>query len=39
MPKIIPAAFKPTRWSLVLQSQGQGEQASRALEELCAHSA
>ncbi len=29
------AAFKPTRWSLVLQSQGQGETARRALEELC----
>lgn len=28
--------FKPTRWSLVLQSQGQGEPARRALEELCA---
>jgi len=30
-----PAAFKPTRWSLVLQSQGQGVQASRALGDLC----
>lgn len=30
------ARFKPTRWSLVLQSQGQGEPAQRALEELCA---
>jgi len=30
------ASFQPTRWSLVLQSQGQGEPARRALEELCA---
>lgn len=29
------ASFKPTRWSLVLQSQGEGEPAQRALEELC----
>lgn len=36
MPETTPAAFKPTRWSLVLQSQGQGEQARRALEDLCA---
>lgn len=36
MPETVPAAFKPTRWSLVLQSQGQGDQAKRALEELCA---
>ena len=36
MPETTPAAFKPTRWSLVIQSQGQGEQAKRALEELCA---
>lgn len=36
MPESPPAAFKPTRWSLVLQSQGQGEPAKRALEELCA---
>ncbi len=35
MPETTPAAFKPTRWSLVLQSQGQGEQAKRALEDLC----
>ncbi|MFN0077044.1 MAG: RNA polymerase sigma factor [Prosthecobacter sp.] len=35
MPETIPATFKPTRWSLVLQSQGQGVQAARALEELC----
>ncbi len=27
--------FKPTRWSLVLQSRGEGELASRALAELC----
>lgn len=30
------AHFQPTRWSLVLQSQGHGEPAQRALEELCA---
>ncbi|MBE7496593.1 MAG: sigma-70 family RNA polymerase sigma factor [Verrucomicrobiaceae bacterium] len=30
-----PHAFKPTRWSLVLRSQGQDEQARHALEELC----
>jgi RNA polymerase sigma factor (sigma-70 family) len=36
MSQTTPATFKPTRWSLVLQSQGQGEQASKALEELCA---
>lgn len=36
MPETAPAAFKPTRWSLVLQSQGQDEKAQRALEELCA---
>lgn len=36
MPETAPAAFKPTRWSLVLQSQGQDERAKRALEELCA---
>lgn len=36
MPQTAPATFKPTRWSLVIQSQGQGEQAKRALEELCA---
>ena len=36
MPETAPAAFKPTRWSLVLQSQGQDEKAKRALEELCA---
>jgi RNA polymerase sigma-70 factor (ECF subfamily) len=35
MPETTPTAFKPTRWSLVLQSQGQGEQAKRALEDLC----
>ncbi len=35
MPETTPAAFQPTRWSLVLQSQGQGEQAARALEDLC----
>ena len=35
MPDTTPAAFKPTRWSLVIQSQGQGEQARRALEDLC----
>jgi RNA polymerase sigma factor (sigma-70 family) len=36
MPQTATAAFKPTRWSLVLQSQGQGESARRALEDLCA---
>lgn len=36
MPETSPAAFKPTRWSLVIQSRGQGDQAKRALEELCA---
>jgi DNA-directed RNA polymerase specialized sigma24 family protein len=36
MPETTPAAFKPTRWSLVIQSQGQDEKAKRALEELCA---
>lgn len=36
MPETSPAAFKPTRWSLVIQSQGQDEKARRALEELCA---
>lgn len=35
MPEALPAAFKPTRWSLVLQSQGQGELAARALADLC----
>jgi len=35
MPETTPAAFKPTRWSLVLQSQGQGESAKRALGDLC----
>lgn len=30
------ARFQPTRWSLVLQSQGDGDAARRALEELCA---
>ena len=35
MPESPAAAFKPTRWSLVLQSQGQGESARRALEDLC----
>lgn len=35
MPESAPATFQPTRWSLVLQSQGQGEQATRALEDLC----
>ncbi len=35
MPETLPAAFKPTRWSLVLQSQGQGELAARALGDLC----
>ncbi len=30
------AAFRPTRWSLVLQSQGDGPVAKRALQELCA---
>ena len=36
MPETAPAAFKPTRWSLVIQSQGGDEKAKRALEELCA---
>lgn len=31
-----PGAFKPTRWSLVVQSRGEGVIAERALEELCA---
>jgi RNA polymerase sigma-70 factor (ECF subfamily) len=35
MPQTTPAAFKPTRWSLVLQSQGQGESAKQALGDLC----
>jgi len=35
MPESNTFAFQPTRWSLVLQSQGQGEQAARALEDLC----
>ena len=35
MPEDIPAPFQPTRWSLVIQSQGQGEQAKRALGDLC----
>lgn len=30
-----PAAFKPTRWSLVLQARGEGDVAKRALEDLC----
>lgn len=30
-----PARFRSTRWSLVQRSQGQGEEAHRALEELC----
>jgi DNA-directed RNA polymerase specialized sigma24 family protein len=30
-----PAAFAPTRWSLVLQARGDGEAAHAALEELC----
>jgi len=36
MPDSTPGAFKPTRWSLVVQSRGQGAPAERALEELCA---
>lgn len=35
MPSHMPPAFQPTRWSLVIESQGEGEQARRALEELC----
>jgi len=35
MPETTTAAFKPTRWSLVIQSQGQGEQAKQALGDLC----
>lgn len=35
MPETTPAAFQPTRWSLVLQSQGQGETAKKALGDLC----
>jgi RNA polymerase sigma factor (sigma-70 family) len=30
-----PAAFQPTRWSLVLQARGEGAGARRALEDLC----
>lgn len=29
------AAFHPTRWTLVLRSRGEGEEARRALSELC----
>jgi len=36
MPETVPAFFQPTRWSLVIQSQGQDEKARRAMEELCA---
>lgn len=36
MPDPTPGAFKPTRWSLVAQSRGEGEPAERALAELCA---
>ncbi len=32
----VPAAFAPTRWSLVLQARGDGATAHAALEELCA---
>lgn len=32
----VPAAFAPTRWSLVLQARGDGETAHAALEKLCA---
>ena len=35
MPETAAANFKPTRWSLVLQSQGQDEQAKWALADLC----
>ena len=36
MPRIANAAFKPTRWSLVLHAKGKDTKAQRALEELCA---
>lgn len=29
------AAFRPTRWSLVARSRGEGEEARRALDDLC----
>jgi RNA polymerase sigma factor (sigma-70 family) len=35
MPDALPGNFQPTRWSLVIQSRGEGEQARRALEDLC----
>lgn len=35
MPQTAAVTFKPTRWSLVLQSQGHGEQAKQALGDLC----
>lgn len=35
MSNAVPAAFQPTRWSLVIQSRGEGEQAERAIEDLC----
>lgn len=34
-PDLPAAAFKPTRWSLVLQLQGRGDDAHQALEHLC----
>ncbi len=33
--KTPPAAFRPTRWSLVTRSLGEGEEARRALDDLC----
>ncbi len=35
MPETPSPAFHPTRWSLVLQSRGDGERARVALEDLC----
>jgi len=31
-----PSSFEPTRWTLVLRSRGQGEDAKTALSDLCA---
>lgn len=35
IPEPPAAVFKPTRWSLVLQLQGRGDDAQEALEHLC----
>lgn len=34
-PDLQPQKFRATRWSLVLQSRGEGPEAKRALEDLC----